>query len=157
MPVRGRKPTPTALRLLRGNPRKHPVNRREPTPAPLPDDPAPPAWLDESAQAEWRRLAPMLTRLGVLTETDADALAAYCEAWVTWKHATQRMRQFGMVVKAAKDGELPVISPYVKIAHHAMAQMRAFLVEFGMTPSSRARIRTAAPAETPVSKWGGKL
>lgn len=156
--MRGRKPTPTALRLLRGNPRRRPVNAHEPKPAALAGDLAPPAWLDEAAQAEWSRVAPMLGRLGVLTETDADALAAYCEAFTTWKQATQRLRQFGMVVKRSKaDGELPVISPYVKIAHHAMQQMRAFLVEFGMTPSSRARIHTAAPADTPVSKWGGKL
>lgn len=156
--MKGRKPTPTALRLLRGNPRKRPVNQDEPQPAPLAGDLSPPAWLDPDAKTEWLRLAPMLSRLGVLTETDADALAAYCESWVTWKQATARVRQFGMVVKRSKaDGELPVISPYVKIAHHAMAQMRAFLVEFGMTPSSRARIRTASPAETPASKWGGHL
>jgi P27 family predicted phage terminase small subunit len=156
--MRGRKPTPTALRLLRGNPRKRPINAAEPKPSPLPAGLAAPTWLDPDAAAEWNRVAPMLGRLGVLTETDADALAAYCEAFTTWKQATQRLRQFGMVVKRTKAGlELPVISPYVKIAHHAMAQMRAFLVEFGMTPSSRARIHTAAPAETPISKWGGKL
>jgi len=154
--TRGRKPVPTALRLLRGNPRRRPVNMKEPKPAPLVTH-DPPAWLDPDARAEWERIAPMLTRLGVLTETDADALAAYCEAWVTWKQATERMRKFGMVVKrSSKDGELPVISPYVKIAHHAMGQLRAFLVEFGMTPSARARIHTAAP-EKPESKWAGKL
>jgi P27 family predicted phage terminase small subunit len=155
--MRGRKPTPTALRLLRGNPRKRPVNKREPKPA-WAANLDPPAWLDVAAQDEWRRVAPMLGRLGVFTETDSDALAAYCEAFTTWKQATQRLRQFGMVVKRSKaEGELPVISPYVKIAHHAMAQMRAFLVEFGMTPSSRARIHTAAPQDVPASKWGGRL
>lgn len=155
--MRGRKPTPTALRLLRGNPRKRPVNALEPRPAVL-DKLDPPEWLDEGAKVEWRRLAPLLTRLGVLTETDTDALCAYCEAWTTWKQATQKIRQFGMVVKATKSGvELPVISPYVKIAERATAQMRSFLVEFGMTPSSRARLHTASPAETPVSKWGGHL
>lgn len=155
--MRGRKPVPTALRLLRGNPRKRPVNRKEPTPAPL-SALDPPAWLDPNAQEEWRRLAPMLARLGVLTETDSDALSAYCEAFTTWKQATAKIRQFGMVVKANQAGfELPVISPYVKIANHAMAQMRGMLTEFGMTPSARARIHTASPIETPVSKWGGKL
>lgn len=156
--MKGRKPTPTALRLLRGNPRKRPVNAREPAPARVPDDIAPPDWLDPSAQVEWRRLAPLLARLGVLTETDSDALAAYCESWTTWKQATQKIRQFGMVVKANKAGvELPVISPYVKIAERSLAAMRGFLVEFGMTPSSRARIHTAAPPEAPASKWGGLL
>lgn len=156
--MRGRKPVPTTIRLLRGNPRKRPVNTREPTPAPLPTNLEPPVWLDMAAQTEWKRVAPMLGRLGVLTETDADALAAYCEAFTTWKQATQKLRQFGMVIKVGKTGiEIPVISPYVKIAHHAMQQMRAFLVEFGMTPSSRARIHTAAPADVPASKWGGRL
>ena len=156
--MKGRKPTPTALRLLRGNPRKRPVNDREPTPTRASEDLAPPDWLDDAAKDEWRRLAPMLARLGVLTETDADALAAYCESWTTWKQATQKIRTFGMVVKASKAGvELPVISPYVKIAERALAHMRSFLVEFGMTPSSRARIHTAAPVEAPKSKWGGHL
>lgn len=155
--MRGRKPTPTALRLLRGNPRKHPVNPNEPTPTIL-KNLEPPDWIAPAAKAEWQRLAPVLARLGVLTETDADALTAYCESFTTWKEATQKIRQFGMVIKVGKGGiEFPVISPYVKIAHHAMAQMRGFLVEFGMTPSARARIHTAQPVETPQSKWGGKL
>jgi P27 family predicted phage terminase small subunit len=154
--MKGRKKIPTALHLLRGNPGKHKLNTREPQPARL-ENLEPPAWLDADAQTEWNRVAPLLARLGVLTETDGDALAAYCEAFTTWKAATQRLRQFGLVVKRSKVPGDVVISPYVKIAHHAMAQMRAFLVEFGMTPSSRARIHTAAPADLPQSKWGGHL
>jgi P27 family predicted phage terminase small subunit len=155
--MRGRKPTPTALRVLRGNPRKRPINAAEPTPALLADA-DPPAWLARAAKKEWRRVAPMLTRLGVLTETDAAALAAYCEAWVTWHTATKAMRKSGMVAeRQTENGPVLITSPYVKIAHEAMSQMRAFLVEFGMTPSARARIHTAAPADKPISKWAGKL
>jgi P27 family predicted phage terminase small subunit len=155
--MRGRKPTPTALHLLRGKPGKRARNMAEPTPAPLADT-DPPDWLDDAAKAEWRRVAPMLTRLGVLKETDTAALAGYCASFSSGRTPTARIQQFGMVVKATKRGiELPVISPYVKIQHHAMAHMRSFLIEFGMTPSSRARLHTASPAETPVSKWGGHL
>jgi P27 family predicted phage terminase small subunit len=148
-----------AEHLLRGT---WNVTRHGPRPATIAPtvrvDPNPPAWLHEEAQTEWRRLAPVLGQHGALAETDADALAAYCEAFTTWKHATARLRQFGMVVKRSKaDGELPVISPYVKIAHQAMAHMRAFLVEFGMTPSSRGRVQVRPPASDPVSKWGRHL
>jgi P27 family predicted phage terminase small subunit len=153
--MRGRKPTPTALHLLRGNPGKRKRNMAEPQPAPVPHL-APPDWLDDGAKIEWARLAPILSRLGVLTETDADALAAYCEAWITWKGATQKLRQFGMVVKT-KGGDLPVVSPYVKIAHNAMTQMRAFLVEFGMTPSSRARVQSVKVEPAKPEKWAGLL
>jgi P27 family predicted phage terminase small subunit len=152
--MRGRKPEPSALKLLRGLPGKRKLSADEPAPTPV-TDLTPPDWIEGEARAEWERLAPMLARLGVLTETDMGALSAYCEAWATWKGATQQIRKWGMVLKA-KEGELPVVSPYVKIAHNALMQMRGLLVEFGMTPSSRARIHVAKPAaEEPKSKWAG--
>ena len=156
--MRGRKPQPTALRVLRGNPRKHALNADEPTPTAL-ENPPPPDWLGTEAQAEWLRLAPILGRLGLVTETDTNALAAYCEAWATWKHATQQIRKWGMVLKT-KDSDIPKVSPYVKIAHNALLQMRGLLLEFGMTPSSRARMRTVeprTPTTMPAGKWAGLL
>ena len=148
--MRGPKPTPRALKVLRGNPSKTPFNDAEPMPSPAALDP--PAQLGKAAQAEWRRLAPMLARLGVLTESDTDALAAYCEAFVTWRTSTRHLRRHGLV-RATKYGLS--ISPHVKIANAAQAQMRVLLVEFGMTPSARSRIH-ATPAP-PVSKWGTAL
>lgn len=153
--MKGAKPQPTALRLLRGNPSRRPLPTQEPQPVALVTA-DPPDWMDVEAQAEWRRLAPMLGRLGVLTETDTQALTAYCEAWATWKGATQKIRQFGMVIKG-KDGEFPVVSPYVKIAHNALIQMRALLSEFGMTPSSRVRVHAKKAGEETVNKWAGML
>lgn len=138
--MRGRKPTPTALKVLRGNPGKRRLNQDEPTPE-LAIDAVPPDSLTKPGKIEWRRLAPILGRLGMLTETDTDALVGYCEAYANWRQAQQKIHQFGMVIKAKDPKQLPVISPYVRIAHNAMNQMRAFLVEFGMTPSSRSRIK----------------
>ena len=153
--MRGRKPEPSALKILRGLPGKRKVSEDEPTPPPL-TDAQPPDWLADDAQAEWKRLAPMLERLGVLTETDTGALTAYCEAWATWKGATQKIRQFGMVLTTKEKGGFPVVSPYVKIAHNALMHMRALLVEFGMTPSSRARVHVPKAGDAPpVSRWAG--
>jgi P27 family predicted phage terminase small subunit len=156
--MKGRKPQPTNLRVLRGNPGKHPYNTQEPTPTALPNPPVP-EWIDGEAKAEWLRLAPILGRLGLITETDTNALAAYCEAWATWKHATMQIRKYGMVLKS-KDSDIPKVSPYVKIAHNALLQMRALLIEFGMTPSSRVRMKTVEPrpsVTTPAGKWAGLL
>jgi len=152
--MRGRKPQPTALKVLRGNPGRRRLPE-EPQPVPVVDL-QPPAWLDDGAKAEWHRLAPILARLGVLTETDTDALAAYCEAWVTWKDATQQIRKWGMVLKG-KPGEIPRVSPFVKVAHNALIQMRGLLIEFGMTPSSRAKIHVPKSEQPAVSKWAGIL
>lgn len=152
--MRGRKPQPTVLRILRGNPGRRPIQDDEPAPSAVLDL-KPPDWLDSEAQAEWTRLAPLLSQLGVLTETDTGALTAYCEAWATWKGATQKIRQFGMVIKG-KEGDLPVVSPYVKIAHNALTHMRGLLIEFGMTPSSRTKIHAPKKPEA-VSKWADAL
>lgn len=153
--MKGRKPEPSALKLLRGLPGKRALSVDEPKPALLSNVP-PPEWLDEDAKEEWLRLAPILERLGVLTETDTDALTTYCEAWTTWKGATQKIRQFGMVIKG-KDGDLPVVSPYVKIAEKAFAQVKGMLIEFGMTPSSRTKVHAVKKEEAVKSKWAGML
>jgi P27 family predicted phage terminase small subunit len=127
---------PTALKVLRGNPGKRPLPATEAHPGEATI--GPPAWLDEDAQTEWNRVAPVLARNGVLTEMDVDALTAYCEAFCRWKAASQKIREFGMVIRDGKGR--PIKSPYVPIAHKAMETMKALMTEFGMTPSSRARV-----------------
>ena len=126
----GRRPEPTKLKMLRGNPGKRKPNLNEPQP-PILQDLTPPRWLTKPCKKEWRRLAPMLARLGVLTETDRDTLAAYCDAWVRWKAAAHQVHTLGMVIPS---DPIPVVSPWVKVANDAMTQIRSLLVELGMTP-----------------------
>lgn len=65
MATRGRKPKPTALKLLEGNPGKHPINEHEPIP---PKSTVKcPTWLEPEAKKEWKRLAPSLEAMGALT------------------------------------------------------------------------------------------
>ena len=54
MATRGRKPKPTAMKELEGNPGKHPLNTSEPKPNKK--APACPKWLEPEAKKEWRRL-----------------------------------------------------------------------------------------------------
>ncbi len=132
----GRKPLPTKLKLLRGNPGKRPINRMEP--APLQAIPECPAELDAVAAAEWLRVCPELAAVGVLTRLDRSALAAYCQSWSQWLHAIEKLKITGPIVKAPSG--FPIQNPYFAIANSALKQMKAFLTEFGMTPSSRSRI-----------------
>lgn len=138
----GRKPVPTNLKLLRGNPGKRKLNDREPQPNP--GKPRVPSHLDDEARREWHRMADKLLELGLLTEIDRAALAAYCVAWSRWVDAENKVRQYGLVMLSPDKG-WPIQSPYLAIANKAMEQMRALLVEFGMSPSSRSRIQTTAP------------
>jgi phage terminase small subunit len=76
--------TPTHLQVLRGNPSKRPI-RPELEPLQTAEPPKPPRYLTRLAAAEWRRLAPELHRLGLLTVVDVAPLAAYCQAYARWR------------------------------------------------------------------------
>ncbi len=138
MLMRGRKPKPTLMKELDGNPGKRAVNDREPVP---PDGvPDCPEHLDEEARAEWFRTAAALKEMGLLSQADRSALAAYCVAYSRWVAAEAQVKKFGTIVKSPAQG-FPMKSPYLTVADQAMEAMRKFMVEFGLTPSSRSRIR----------------
>ena len=139
---RGPKPIPTKLKLARGSRRVGDLNNRGNEPQPEPKPPTCPTHLTEAAKQEWRRIAPQLERLGLLTRLDRVALAAYCQAWGDWIEARRAIKLSGTVVKAP-DGGL-MLNPYLKVSNTAAKQMHEFLVEFGMSPSSRTRV-TATP------------
>ena len=94
MGQRGRKPKPSAIRLLEGNAGKRPINLREPKP----EKKAPPCpkWLDPEAKKEWRRLSKKLEQLGILTEADMSVFASYCQAYARWKAAEEIIHDFQM-------------------------------------------------------------
>jgi P27 family predicted phage terminase small subunit len=78
--------------------------------------------------------------MGLLSAADRSALAAYCTVYSRWVHAEGQVRKFGAIVKSPEKG-FPMKSPYLSVADQAMEAMRKFMVEFGLTPSSRSRIR----------------
>jgi P27 family predicted phage terminase small subunit len=129
------------LKVLAGNPGKRPLNEREPAaPQGVPEIPE---WLDGEAQAEWRRITVDLAEMGLLSKADRPALAAYCTAWSRWVDAEAQVKKYGTVVKSPDKG-FPMKSPYLSIADQTMETMRKLMVEFGLTPSSRSRIRVPA-------------
>ncbi len=138
-PGGGRKPKPTALKVLAGNPGHRALNASEARPRVL--MPKCPAVLQGEARSEWRRISRKLFAAGLLTELDGAALTAYCLAWGRLVDAEQKLREFGHVIKAPSGYLVP--SPYLAIANKAQEQMVRILVEFGMTPASRSRIHVA--------------
>ena len=151
----GRPPKPTAVKLAEGNPGKRPLNRREPTVAAK--MPSCPAWLGGEARREWRRLAKELHAANLLASVDRAALAAYCQLWARWVAIEEEL----VATVPGKDGQ-PVpkykmvgstdkgyefVNPLYGLALQTLKAMKQYMVEFGMTPSSRSRIRIDAPQE----------
>jgi len=141
--MRGRRPKPTRLKLLSGNPGKRPLNKHEPRPDPaVPDCPTE---LGPVARQEWDRLAGELEKLKILTSLDRAALAAYCGAYALWAEATEAIQKYGTMVKSPSG--YPIQSPYVSIANRQAEIMMRIASEFGFTPASRSRIAVPRPLE----------
>ena len=136
MAQRGRKPKPTALKMLEGNPGGRPLN----TKVPKPEKKAPrcPSWLEDEAKKEWKRMAKVLEQMGLLTEMDMAAFAGYCQAYARWKEAEEFLTQHGSMVRTP-NGYLQQV-PQVSIAQTNMKIMLKFCEQFGLTPSARSRI-----------------
>ena len=147
MAKRGRKPKPTNLKVISGNPGKRPLNENEPS-APLLKMPRAPTHLSKTGQAEWRRTGKLLWQLGVLTALDLVAFAMYCDTYAKMIKAQTATRRYGLVMKT-KNGNV-VLSSYVIAEAKYFNQCKAMLAEFGMTPSSRTRI-SAIPLDKPES------
>jgi P27 family predicted phage terminase small subunit len=158
--MRGRKPTPTYLKLLRGNPSHRPLPRGEPMPASAPACPSPPGFLNAYAGEEWARTAPELFRLGLLTKVDTALFAVYCSTYAQWRTATEELAEaaaadpetHGLLIE--RDSRL-IANPLIGIARRAAETMLKVATEFGMTPAARSRITTNP--DGPPGKFDGLL
>ena len=153
----GRKPKPTAIKELEGNPGKRPLNKNEPRPKKK--APRCPTWLEPEAKKEWKRLAKQMELLGILTEMDMTAFAGYCQSYARWKEAEEFISKHGTIVKTPSGYWQQV--PQVSIAQTNLKLMLRFSEEFGLTPSSRSRIAVSEeieaddPMELLLIKGGG--
>ncbi|MBB2481072.1 phage terminase small subunit P27 family [Bacillus sp. APMAM] len=136
MAQRGRKPKPTSLKELEGNPGGRPLNKKEPRPTKK--APRCPSWLEDEAKKEWKRMGKVLEQMGLLTEMDMAAFAGYCQAYARWKEAEEFITQHGTIIRTP-NGYLQQV-PQVSIAQTNLKIMLKFCEQFGLTPSSRSRI-----------------
>lgn len=150
--LRGRKPVPTTLKLLRGNPGHRPPPPNEPIPPDL--YPECPKHLGKEARRTWNRTVPVLYDMGVVKEINVAVLARYCEGngqWVELKRElatikspetekkglTPRAEQYRIqhtrwkkatsetakgLLKPGDDGEF-ILNPYLKIEQAAYGLM----------------------------------
>ena len=156
----GRMPTPTAIKVLRGNPGKRALPKGEPRPATGDRVPSAPRWLSEEARAEWRRLAPRLHAVGLLTEVDGTALGLLCEAFAQYVTAKAVVDREGMLLVSEKGNSYQ--HPAAGLMTQARGELMKWAREFGMTPSARTRIvvdtgseeRSLADLLAEAAGWG---
>lgn len=140
-PGSGRKRKPDALKKAQGNPGGRPLNESGPI-ATLGAPDKPP--LSAIASQEWDDIVPQLMQMGVLTQVDGKALAAYCSTYEQWQQAEKMIKKYGLVTQSM--GQLRK-NPAVGIKSDALKLMKSFLIEFGLTPSSRSKLHLEPQAK----------
>lgn len=155
----GRRPQPSSLKALRGNPSKTKPNKFEPKPPK--GDVVKPAALSQVAGRVWDELAPVAIAMGTLTPADVWAFKTLCELQASLDMAS-----------AAKDA--PEFAPFTvsddfngapKMGVHGALNLelkyapviRAYYEKFGLEPAGRARISLPPQAGEPENKWAGLL
>jgi P27 family predicted phage terminase small subunit len=156
----GRKPKPTMLKLVSGNPGKRALPKNEAVVALA--EPTPPSFLCDDAKVEWGRVCSALYAAGLMTELDRAALGAYCAAYGRWAQAERAINRMAakdelnaaLMIKTVSGNAIQ--NPLVGIANKAKADMVRYAAEFGMTPSARARVTANPPdgkEENPLHKF----
>lgn len=150
----GRRPKPAAIHQLNGNPRHFSQAELNGSANPQPncDEPEMPKGMSKAARREWRNIVPLLKQLRVLSNIDGKALAAYCESYALWETARNEYLSTGITFREMfedKDGVMRPgnikKNPAVAIANDALKAMKTFLIEFGLTPASRTRLKIERP------------
>lgn len=141
--MRGRKPLPKNVHLLRGNPsklhRSDLTSNRDPA-VKIPD---PPDHLAGEGLAEWQRITAELHSLGLVSAIDRAALVLYCESWALYVQASEQIKSLGGALVVEHPNGFRGPSAWLGIRDKALEQCRRLLVEFGMSPSSRSRAQAS--------------
>lgn len=155
----GRRPQPTALKMLRGNPGKGKLNEREPRPPA--GDVEKPAMLSGTACVVWDRLAPVCLAMGTLTVADVTTFGTLCELQATLEQASKQKDAVGFAPFTVSDdyNGAPTVKIHaaLKLERETAIAIRPFYALFGLEPSGRARLSVRKPDDAPQSKWAGVL
>lgn len=128
----GRPRKPTALRILQGNAGRRPLPEGEPKPNVGAE---PPDWLSLEDRKQWDKWAPRYIRLGILTELDTPAFAAW-------------MIALAQLALLRSEGE-PVPCSLLDI-------VKSYAMQFGGTGAARSKVHVAKPEEkSKLSKYTG--
>lgn len=157
--MKGRKPTPTHLRIVTGNPGKRPINGAEPKPRR--SRPPAPTHLDKESKAIWDVVVKELDDISILTSIDIFAVEVLCAAISDHRSSIRQIARNATAHTSDKRAKRdPTFSQdgqyYMTVnqsgstmwrAHPALAlksdadrRIRGWCAEFGLTPAARTRL-----------------
>lgn len=138
----GRKPQPTMLKVLHGNPHEHRLPSPEAEPQGQGELWAAPTWFDDDQREQWH-YAIDFAPPGLLTATDRQMLTVWVGACVEYQRAMVELHKSGQVVKTV-DGNV-IQNPYLSIINRQALILIRAVSELGFSPAARASLGAKAP------------
>lgn len=99
--------------------------------------PEQPPGLTGEAVEHWDLLVGELSRLDLLKPIDGGALAMACESWSKWRQAESVIQEEGVI---GENSQGRVVHPAVRVSFDASREYRAWVAEFGLSPSAEGKL-----------------
>jgi len=143
--MKGDKPQPTELKILRMTSAKAKklIAKITPTPGPLEEAPD---WMTADQKKAWGYAIENAPK-GVLKKIDKSILAGFIVAEEIHRIAATELAAKLLIKTSPLQGVLPQPNPYMFIVNRQMMLMMRAASELGFTPCSRARIDAGKPAQ----------
>lgn len=136
--MKGRKPKPTQLKIIAGNPGGRPMNEDEPIPeGDLYDAPE---WMSAGQKESWAYAIEHAPE-GLLKKLDRAAFTSFIIAEDRHRRAEIMVEQEGMTLVSVRGNAMP--HPMLSEARLQAQIMLKAAGEIGFTPSSRSRVKVS--------------
>jgi P27 family predicted phage terminase small subunit len=152
----GPRPTPTKLRVLRGETRPSRLNANEPKVAGGEIRPVLP--LSDAGVVVWNSVVATLGPSGLLTPADALLLAAFCEHYamhfeMIWHLRAIAVKDAAYLVPGRHGNQSEMVkNPLVGMIKNEATLIRQYGVEFGLSPSSRSGLVVAGETSSELEQ-----
>lgn len=154
----GRRAQPIEKRVGKGNPTRRPIPKD--VPARVSGEPKPPKGLAGHALECWKEYAGILKARGQWSRDSRLSFTALCEVYAEWRELADDLKKNGrfQTCGTKAGGTMERARPALSAFQDADRRLRAWLIEFGLTDASRAKVSGTPEEETdeenPLKEFG---
>lgn len=136
--TKGRKPTPTAIKQLRGTVQPCRTNPKELVLDPVSKLPNAPRWFSVTAKTIYKTKGNQLKEIGVLTVLDLELFISFCREYADYLDTAAELEKIPLKAILDEKSE-QVFRRMSKINRESWERAKSLAAEFGFSPSARAK------------------
>jgi P27 family predicted phage terminase small subunit len=140
---------PAQLKVVEGSFRKDRDSHGVAVELGLPDCPV---WLPKNAKKYWRKIGPELEKVGLIAKVDQAMFAAHCDSVGKYEEVTRMLAELDDMLDETPQGFM-VQSAMFTIRNKLWDQVKSSSQEFGLSPSSRSKVKATEQQQLPLGGW----